>query len=232
MQNYNLNTPINQWADDDRPREKLILKGKRALSDAELLAILIGSGTREESAVDLCKRILASCSNSLNQLGRLEVMDLVKFKGIGEAKAISIIAALEIGRRRRELEPEKRPIINSSAQLFNILYPLMADLNVEEFWMVHLNKANKVMFTERVSSGGVSGTLVDPKRIFSSALNRLSAGIIVAHNHPSGALKPSQQDIRLTKTLYNAGNLLDIKLLDHIIIAGNSYFSFADQHLL
>ncbi len=234
MNQYTKNTlGIKSWAEDDRPREKLMLKGKSNLSDAELLAILIGSGSRSETAVGLSQRILQSVQNNLQELGRKNIADLMSFKGIGEAKAITIVAAMEIGRRRQLTNPIDRPQITGSSDAWNVIAPILMDLNHEEFWIILLNRANKVIGKEQISSGGVAGTVVDAKMIFRTALEKGPAsGIILAHNHPSGNLKPSQADIDITKKLKQAGVNLDINVLDHLIIAGQSYYSFADDGAL
>lgn len=223
---------IKSWAEDDRPREKLMSKGRSVLSDAELIAILIGSGTRNESAVELSKKILASVGNNLNKLGQLSLSDLMKFNGIGEAKAISIISALELGRRRKSLSENKSAKIESSQSAFEQLYPYLADLDHEQFYTILLNRANKVIDVIKISQGGVAGTVADAKVIFKSAVEKLASGIILAHNHPSGNLKPSQADITLTRKIKEAGSLLDISVLDHIIIANDEYFSFSDQGMM
>lgn len=227
-------TPLNikSWSPEDRPREKLLLKGTTALSDAELVAILIGSGTPKLSAVELSKKILLHGNNNLNELARLSVKDLTKIKGIGEAKAITIIAALELGRRRKEQDPEEKPKITSSKDAFDLLKGDLMDLPKEEFWVLLMNRANRVIKKKRVSEGGVSGTVADPKIIFKLALEELASGIIVAHNHPSGNLQASQSDIDLTKKLKEAGKFLEIQLLDHIIIANQKYLSFADEGMI
>lgn len=232
MENYNKKTSIRYWAEDERPREKLLLKGKSALSDAELIAILIGSGNNEESAVDLCKRILKSVEGNLVELSKLDVKSLSKFKGIGEAKALSIVAALELGRRRRAAEPLQRATIGSSKDAYDIAQSLMGDSPYEQFWVLLLNRANKVIRKENISHGGVAGTVADPKKIFRMALDHNACYVILAHNHPSGNLKPSDEDIKLTKKLKQAGEHLDIKILDHIIAGENDYYSFADDGLL
>ncbi|OWY24588.1 JAB domain-containing protein [Sphingobacteriales bacterium UPWRP_1] len=224
---------IKTWAEEDRPREKLLLKGRQALTDAELLAILIGSGNNKESAVDLCKRILKeAATNDLNELAKLDLHDLMKFKGIGEAKAISIIAALELGRRRRAAEAGVKPQITGSRDVFELLQPRIGDLPHEEFWVLYLNRANRVTHQESISAGGVTGTVADIKIIFKKALNQLASGIIIAHNHPSGNLKPSQADIDLTRKVREGGKTLEISVLDHLIITTTGYFSFADEGLL
>jgi DNA repair protein RadC len=223
---------IKSWAEDDRPREKLLLKGKAILSDAELVAILIGSGNRNETAVDLSKRILASIDNNLNKLGKLTVVDLQKFKGIGEAKAISIITALELGRRRRLEEALEFTKITSSKDVFNFMQPLIGELHHEEFWIIYLNNSNKVLFKQQLSKGGLTGTLVDARLVFKKAIELLATAIILCHNHPSGKIEPSAQDKKITSKLKLAGDTLDIKVLDHLIITENAYFSFADENLM
>ena len=223
---------IKSWAEDDRPREKLINKGRHTLSEAELIAILIGSGSREETAVELSRRILNSIGNNLNELGKLNLNDLMKFKGIGEAKAISIVAALELGRRRKESEAVKREKIITSYNVFEIFQPVFLDLPHEEFWMLMLNRSNTIVKKELVSRGGVTGTVVDARIIFKSAVENLASGVILCHNHPSGNLKPSDADIKLTKNLSEAGKVLEIPVLDHVIISENGYFSFADEGMM
>lgn len=223
---------IKSWAEDDRPREKLLLKGKSALSDAELIAILLGSGSKNENAVDLAKRILNSVENNLNKLGKLTVSDLKKFKGIGEAKAISIITALELGRRRRLEEALVPGKITSSKAVFEIMQPIIGELQHEEFWIIYLNNSNKVLLKEQSSKGGLTGTLVDVRLVFKKAINLFATAIILCHNHPSGKLKPSMADKSITQKLKQAGETLDIKVLDHLIITENAYFSFADENLM
>ncbi|HTJ51537.1 MAG TPA: DNA repair protein RadC [Cyclobacteriaceae bacterium] len=223
---------IKSWAVEDRPREKLLLKGKSALSDAELIAILLGTGTTTISAVDLAKQILQTSNYNLHELARISVKDLMKIKGIGEAKAITIAAALELGRRRKESEPDEKPRITSSADVFDNIKAELMDIPHEEFWVLLLNRANRVTKKKQISLGGVAGTVADPKIIFKLALEELASGVILAHNHPSGNLTASQADIDLTKKLKEGGKLLDIQVLDHLIIAGKKYFSFADDGLL
>lgn len=223
---------IKSWSPEDRPREKLLLKGTSSLSDAELIGILIGSGTPSLSAVDVAKKILQSVDNNLHELARLSVKDLMKAKGIGEAKAITIIAALELGRRRNDLEPNEKLKITSSKDAFELLKGDFMDLPHEEFWVLLVNRANRVVKKKRVSEGGVSGTVADPKIIFKLALEELATGVIVAHNHPSGNLTASQSDIDLTKKLKEAGKFLEIQVLDHLIVAGQKYYSFADEGVL
>lgn len=232
MGTYNQKITIKSWAEEDRPREKLLTQGRRNLSDAELTAILIGSGNREETAVELSRRILHSLDNDLDKLGRLSVNELSKFKGIGEAKAITIIAALELGRRRRESELQKVERITGSRDVFTLMSRYFADLNHEEFWIVLLSRANNVLSRHLISKGGQSGTIADPKIIFQTALENHAASMILSHNHPSGNLKPSQADINLTRKLCEAGSLLDMPVLDHLIFANQSFFSFADEGMM
>lgn len=222
-------TPINQWAEDDRPREKFLLKGKSSLSDSELLAILIGSGSRNESAVQLCQRILASANNNLNQLGKLSIAQLTEFKGIGEAKAIAIAAALELGRRRRSEDAEDLKKINSSKAVFEIMQPIIGELPHEEFWILYLNNSNKVIHKAQLSKGGITGTVVDSRIVFKTAFEQNATSIILTHNHPSGKLAASQADIEITKRLKLAGEQLEILILDHIIITETGYYSFQDD---
>lgn len=223
---------IKSWAEADRPREKLLLHGRHTLSDSELLAILIRTGTKNETAVDVAKNILAHNNNDLTQVARLSVNELGKFKGMGEVKAISIIAALELGRRRREAEAMKKNKIASSKDAVDILQPHMSDLIHEEFVVLMLNRANEVISKFELSKGGIAGTVVDPKLIFKAALEKLASGIILCHNHPSGNTRPSQEDIKITKKLKDAGTLMDINVIDHIIIGGNSFYSFADEGMM
>ncbi|MGF1558728.1 MAG: DNA repair protein RadC [Flavobacteriaceae bacterium] len=223
---------IKYWSDDDKPREKLVNKGKSVLSDAELIAILIGSGSRNESAVELSKRILASANNNLNELGKLSIKQLMQFKGIGEAKAVTIAAALEIGRRRRGEDAKKITKIASSASVFELLQPIMGELEHEEFWIVYLNNANNVVQTAQLSKGGITGTLVDVRLVMRQALELGAVALILAHNHPSGTLKPSSADRQITQKLKTAAEALDIKVLDHLIITQKEYFSFADEGIL
>lgn len=232
MKQPNASFTIKSWNEDDRPREKLQLKGKAALSDAELLAILIGSGSKNESAVTLCKKILASVEGNLGALGKLTVADLCNFKGIGEAKAISIIAALELGRRRRNSDALQQKKITSSKSVFELLQPIIGELPHEEFWIVYLNNSSKVLQTQQLSKGGITGTVVDIRLAFKNALQIGAVAVILAHNHPSGTLKPSTADIQLTKKIKTAGESLDIKVLDHLIVTEKEYFSFADQQML
>ncbi|WBU88308.1 RadC family protein [Cellulophaga omnivescoria] len=232
MQNQPQSFSIKNWSNDDKPREKLAQKGKSVLSDAELIAILIGSGSRDESAVELSKRILGSVNNNLNDLGKLSINQLMQFKGIGEAKAITITAALEIGRRRRGEEAKKIEKIGSSKDVFNLLQPILGELPHEEFWIIYLNNSNKVIHQAQLSKGGITGTLVDVRLVLKQALEIGAIGLILAHNHPSGGLKPSTADKQITEKLKNAAAALDMKVLDHIIITQREYFSFADDNLL
>jgi DNA repair protein RadC len=232
MEPYDKKPSIRHWAEDERPREKLLLKGKNALSDAELLAILIGSGNNEESAVDLCKRILNSVESNLVELSKLDVKSLSKFKGIGEAKALSIVAALELGRRRRAAETLQKPGISTSKDAYEIVQGLIGDSQYEQFWILMLNRANKLIRSINISEGGMTGTVADPKRIFKMAIDHNACYIILAHNHPSGNIRPSDDDMKLTKKIKQAGELLDIKVLDHIIAVENNYYSFADEGVL
>lgn len=223
---------IKSWALDDRPREKLLAKGKENVSDAELIAILIGSGNKEESAVALSKRILKAVQGNFNELARLSVAQLTNFKGIGEAKAISIITALELGKRRQFEQRVQHPKISSSKEVFTIMQPFFSDLQHEEFWILYLNNANKVLAKNQNSKGGLTSTMVDIRLLYQKALELAAVGIIVCHNHPSGKLKPSIADIAITKKIKQAGITLDIKLLDHLIITEKAYFSFADEEIL
>lgn len=223
------NFSIKNWAEDDKPREKLMLKGKAALSDAELVAILIGSGSRNESAVSLSKRILSSVNNNLNALGKLSLKQLMEFKGIGEAKAVSIAAALELGRRRRTEETLALQKITSSKAVFDIMQPIIGELVHEEFWVLYLNNSNKVIYKAQLSKGGITGTVVDVRLIFKMAFEHNATAIILSHNHPSGKLLASDADRDITKKLKFAGEQLDIKVLDHIIITEKGYLSFQDE---
>jgi DNA repair protein RadC len=229
---YERNLNIKNWSPEDRPREKLRLKGKSALTDAELLAILLGSGTRATSAVELGKRVLQEVENDLHRLAKLSVNELTRFNGIGDAKAITIVAALELGRRRKALEATDRPKIGRSSDAYELIRSNLQDIPHEEFWVILLNRANRVVKKYQISQGGVAGTVADPKIIFKVALEELASGIILAHNHPSGNLTASQADVALTKKLADGGRLLEIQVLDHLIIAGQKYFSFADEGLI
>ncbi|MBW1296692.1 RadC family protein [Aquimarina litoralis] len=232
MSENNTSFSIRKWNENDRPREKLLVKGKNALTDSELIAILIGSGNKEESAVALSKRILASVDHQIHSLGKLSVKQLMNFKGIGEAKAITIVAGLELGKRRKEEGVPVISKISSSKDVFDLMNPLIGDLEHEEFWVLYLNNSNKVLQKKQISVGGKTGTLVDPRIVFRFAIEFGATAIILAHNHPSGSLAPSQSDKTLTQKLKQAGVTLDIKLLDHLIITEKDYFSFADQAIL
>jgi DNA repair protein RadC len=231
VNNYENKIGIKAWAEEDRPREKLAGQGRRALTDAELIAILIGSGSRNETAVELSKRILHHYDNDFNKLGKASIIELSNFKGIGDAKAISIIAALEIGRRRNETESKAPDIIGFSKDAYNIIRRHLVDLTHEEFWIILTGRSNKVLGKELVSKGGFSEVLIDIKIVFSAALQHKANGIILVHNHPSGSLKPSHEDIMLTKRIADAGKILDIKVTDHLIITDKGYYSFADDGL-
>ncbi len=229
---YQSSGTIQSWAEEDRPREKLMLKGKAALSEAELIAILINSGTVDLTAVDVAKIILKSVNNNLNDLARLSIKDLSKFKGIGEAKAISIIAALELGRRRKEQDRPIRAKVTCSRDAYNEMIPHLSDKPHEEFWILLMNRANEILRPVHISTGGVSGTVADPKLIFKQAIEHLASSMILFHNHPSGNLTPSQADKDLTKKLKDSGRLLDIPVLDHLIFTDKAYYSFADEGVL
>ncbi len=223
------NFSIKNWSEDDRPREKLLLKGKNALSNSELMAILIGSGNRDESAVALSKRILTTIDDDLNQLAKMSVADLIKFKGIGEAKAVSIVTALELGRRQRLQESMELSKITCSKDIFNLMHPIIGELSHEEFWIIFLNNANKVIGKQQLSKGGITATVVDVRLLFKRVLEVGATNIILCHNHPAGTLKPSKQDVNITEKLKNAGTLLDVKVLDHLIVTDKDYYSFADE---
>jgi DNA repair protein RadC len=232
MNEYTETLNIKSWAEEDRPREKLMDKGRQILSEAELIAILIGSGSRNETAVELSKRILSTVENNLNELGKLSVKELTKFKGIGEAKAISIVAAMELGRRRKDADQIKRDKITTSNDAYLIMRSNMLDLPHEEFWLLILNRANAVIKKELISRGGVSGTVVDTKIIFKTAVQHYASSLIICHNHPSGNLKPSEADIKITKNIKEAGRIMDIPLIDHLIITDSGYYSFADEGMI
>jgi len=223
---------LKSLAEDDRPREKFLLKGKASVSDSELLAIIMGSGNREESAVELARRILNSVENNWHRLSQLTIKDLMKFKGVGEAKAISIATALEIGNRKSQQEVLERQQISSSKDVFEVLQPHLSDLSTEEFWAVFLNHQNKILYKTCLFRGGIASSVADVRVIFKTALEHFSTRIIVAHNHPAGSLKPSQEDITITNKINEAGKLLDIELLDHIIITQNKFYSFKEEGVL
>lgn len=228
----NKHLTIKSWAEDDRPREKLIIKGRNALSDAELLAILLSSGNKEETAVQLAQRILNSNGNSINKLARLQLSDLKKYKGVGEAKAVTIAAALEIGRRRNDEDDTEKIKITSSDRAYNAIKAKLSDLPHEEFWVIYLSRSNNIIKTECISRGGISGTVVDVRLILKPAIESLASGLILVHNHPSGNLTPSQEDIILTKKAKEAAKLMDLIIQDHLIIGDRSYYSFADEGIL
>jgi DNA repair protein RadC len=223
---------ITDWAVEDRPREKFIQNGTASLSDAELLAILISSGTKDKSAVDLGRELLGMANNNLNNLGKLTIADLRKVHGIGPARAVTIAAALELGRRRKLSEVQYVPQIRSSKDVSDIFQPLLSDLLHEEFWILFLNRSNKVINRMKLSQGGISGTVTDVRLVMKKAIECLASGIIVCHNHPSGNLNPSESDNKITQKIKEAGNLMDIQLLDHLIISDKDYYSFADNGLL
>lgn len=229
MQEKSTSFSIKDWSLDDRPREKLLQKGRSALTDAELIAILIRSGSKNESAVALSKRILASTNNELHGLGKLTVQQLMGFKGIGEAKAVSIAGALELGRRRRTVEVKDTVKINSSNAVFEEMYPIIGELDHEEFWIMYLNNGNKLVHKMLLSKGGIHSTVVDIRLVLKKALEVGATGIILAHNHPSGILRPSEADTKTTKKLKSAAAGMDIKVLDHLIISENGYYSFSDE---
>lgn len=222
-------TNIKSWAEDDRPREKLMLKGKSSLSDAELLAIIMGSGNGEETAVDLAKRILSKSENNWHELAQKSIKELCEFKGVGEAKAISIITALEIGRRRALQQALEKPIISSSQAAAGIMQPIIGDLPTEEFWVLYLNQSNKVLKYQKISSGGISQTLVDQRLVFKYALELNATALILSHNHPSGKLKPSEADLNLTQNIKKAGEIMNVQVLDHLIITQTAYLSLVDE---
>ena len=226
------NLSIKAWAEAERPREKLMNVGRHTLTDSELIAILLRTGAKQITAVELARKLLAQCNNDLTEMSRLSVKELAKEKGMGEVKAITLVAALELGRRRREAEAMRKEKITTSQDAVNIMQPHLADLIHEEFWLLLLNRAHIVINKKKVSSGGVSGTVVDPKMVFKLAIENNACSIILCHNHPSGNNKPSDADISLTRKLKEAGNLLEITVIDHVIIAGASFYSFADEGMI
>ena len=227
------NFTIKQWAEEDRPREKMLQKGVRSLSNAELLAILIGSGNKTMTAVDLSKQILSDVSNNLQSLGKKSIAELIaNYNGVGEAKAITILAAMELGRRRQSEEALQQPKIEGSQTVADIFQPLLSDLPHEEFWILYLSRSNKVIASEKISQGGVSGTVVDVKLIFKPALEKLASALILCHNHPSGNRQPSAEDLNITRKCVEAGKVLSVNVLDHIIISHNDYYSFADEGVM
>ena len=231
MNKYN-SRALTTWAVEDRPREKVMANGIQYLSNAELLAILLGSGTRHMTAVELARQILIDAGNDLQELGRQGIGELVRIKGVGPAKATSILAAMELGRRRAGVQHSDKVAVKSSETVYKIFHPLMGDLEHEEFWLLMLNRANRVLGKYKVSQGGLSGTVIDTRIILKKALDNLASSIIVCHNHPSGNKQPSDADVKITRKLKKAAEMLEIKLLDHVIIADKSYFSFADEGLI
>ena len=226
------NTSIKDWSVEDRPREKLLKSGVQSLSNAELIALLIGSGTREVNAVELSRNLLASVSNNLHELSRLGPGELVKTKGIGTARAITLMAAIELGSRKSNSYAEEKISIKNSQTAFELLYPVIGELEHEEFWIIILNRAHKVIKTEKISQGGLTGTVIDTRMILKHALDKRATSLIISHNHPSGNKTPSEADINITKKIKNAAEIMDISVLDHVIVAGQSYFSFADEGLM
>jgi DNA repair protein RadC len=232
MESYTNRLTIKNWAEDDRPREKLLIKGKNALSDAELIAILLGSGNANETAVDVAKKILGNVKENLIELSKLGVRELEQFKGVGKARAVVIIAALELGKRRNESIVIAKEKITHSKDAFEIFRSTMGDLPYEEFWIILLNKANKVIQKCSISEGGISGTVVDPKKIFKIVLDHHASSIILGHNHPSGNVQPSEADHKITRKIKDAGMMLDVAVLDHLIIGDDKYYSFADEGVM
>lgn len=228
MENFSIRT----WAEDDRPREKMMLKGRNALSNAELLAIILSSGTRKKSAVELAQEILNSCNNNLRELSKKTKSELCHFDGVGDAKAITIMAAMELARRRDTENTVAKPKIASSESAYDVLKPLLTDLFHEEFHVIYLNRANVLISIELISIGGVSGTMADTKIIYRKALETKASSIILAHNHPSGNCKPSESDIKLTKNLIYTGRILQIPVIDHLILTDTEYYSFADNSMM
>lgn len=231
MEEY-ANLSIKNWAVEDRPREKMLTRGLQSLSDSELIALLIGSGTRKVSAVELARQVLHQAGNNLDKLGKCSVSDLKKLKGIGQARAVTIVAALELGRRRKLTDPPENGKISGSAGVFDLMFPLLSDLSHEEFWILLLNRSNRVIEKRRISQGGITGTVTDIRMILKMALDSLSTSLILCHNHPSGNLQPSDADVSITRRLKESASLMDITLLDHLIVAGKNYFSFADENIL
>ncbi len=223
---------IKNWALEDRPREKMMYKGSKSLSSAELIAIIIGSGNRKQSAVEVAKMLLADNNNDLNELAKRSIKDLMKIPGIGSAKAISIIAALELGSRQKAFPSKQKMKISSSMDAYERLQPYVENLNHEEFWVVYLNRGNKILEIKNISSGGITGTVFDMRLVFKDAILLESTNIILCHNHPSGNLTPSESDKDLTHKTRDAGKLMSIEVLDHLIIADKGYYSFADEGLL
>ena len=232
IMNTYISHALTTWAVEERPREKVMANGIQYLSDTELLAILLGSGTRNQTAVELARTILKGAGNSLQALGRQSISELVRIKGVGPAKAITLLAAMELGRRRSGVQHAEKLPVKSSHTVFKLFHPLLGDLDHEEFWLLMLNRANRVLGRYKVSQGGLSGTVIDTRIILKKALDNLASSIIVCHNHPSGNMQPSEADVQITGKLKKAAEMLEIKLLDHVIIADKSYFSFADEGLI
>lgn len=226
------NLSIKDWSVEDRPREKLMKSGVQALSNAELIALLIGSGTRETNAVEVARNILASAGNNLHELGRFNTADLLKVKGIGTAKAITLLAALELGSRKNHTGEIDKIIIRNSQTAYEVLYSMIGELGHEEFWIIILNRAHKVIKTEKISQGGLTGTVIDTRLILKHALDKKATSLIIAHNHPSGNRSPSEADISITRKIKSAAEIMDINVLDHIIVAGLNYYSFADEGVM
>lgn len=232
MTDYQKNIPIRHWAEDDRPREKLLLKGKRALSNAELIAILLATGGKEYSALDLSKSILNGSGGKLRPLSRLSAPDLMRLKGIGKVKAITLIAALELANRSGMEEGASKKKVSCSRDVYTYFRPVLHDSSYEEFWIMLLNRGNRILNSICISQGGLSGTVADPKKIFKMALEQYASSVVLCHNHPSGNIRPSESDIRLTQKLKKAGSFLDLPIIDHIIVGEDNYFSFADEGVL
>jgi len=229
MDNENKRLTIKSWAEEDRPREKMIEKGPSALSDAELIAIILGSGTREMTAVDLAKHLLNNADNDLNKLGKMNILDFQKFKGIGQARAVTVAAALELGRRRKETERQIKEQINCSKDIYDVFAPILSDLPYEEFWILCLNRNNRIIDKIKISQGGISMTIVDMRLVTKSAIERLASSVVAAHNHPSGSVNPGNDDILLTNKMQTALSFFNIKLYDHLIVSDNAYYSFSDN---
>lgn len=228
----NVKRTLKNWSDDDKPREKMLNKGINSLSDAELIAILINSGNKKQTAVELSREILLNNKSNLNELAKLTIADLLEYPGIGEAKAISIIAALELGKRRHYSEHLKRDKVTKSKDIYELMRNLLNDISHEQFWVLYLNNSNKILNKEKIAQGGITSTSVDIRLIYKTALEHHAVSLILCHNHPSGNINPSSSDIKLTKQIIDAGNILNIKVLDHIIIGENNFYSFADEGLI
>ena len=220
---------INEWAEEDRPREKVMLQGVSALSNAELLAILIGSGNQDETAVELMRKVLDGYHNNLSELGKATVEELCRYKGIGPAKAVTILAASELGKRRKEEAPRERDQIRNSEHIYHYFYPLMCDLPIEECWVMLLNQAARVIQAVKISAGGLASTQVDIRCILREALLKRATSLILCHNHPSGNIHPSGDDDRLTQSLFQAAKVMNIRMLDHVIVTDGAYYSYADE---